>query len=792
MRQERLSPRNGGEKMKVFGKTKIGPFLIISSVLAVWTFLAAQPVQAHPASPSLPTPTCSGLPTAQGFFTSGSTIAITATSVTPKIGTGGTSGNANLYYAQITASALTAGELTVSGGAGPSDAILCGRQEGNVTSQTNYVAHNSALNAAAVATRAANDNSISEPNAKRALHAAAAALNAVATALTAAGHAAAAASTAASTATGVAAAAADTHTSDETGALTAAAAALTTAAALFHQGFEINTVISSGDEEYVVVVAIPAGGSAPSLTVGFAGVTGTTTVAGTPTDTDMGSFVRNNQRITHTLTTTADTPGLLTVHTRGTTVRTKGTLEDSSNNTVAMDEGSGGNFKIVSPVAAGTYTLHVEGQARSERGEYDLKLEFGVASALTIGTSPENTMVEPGRAEYFFFPIAADGHSFLIVQTQQPMAVTRETDTTGALFSQDGLVVTDTNSGTGNNFLFRVPVAPGNYIVEVKGASSSTQGAYTLVTSSEAAPSRGSAPDAIMVSATETDSVITNAGEVDPHSITVTKAGTLQVKTTGTTDTVGVLYGPDGRQIATDDNSGADTNFLITEYVEAGQYIVTVEGQSRSITNAAYTLVTNFVEGATVDGPTTPPGTGTETEQELRDQIADLREDLNACLGPVETDARGELENPSDGSFRSGIGIISGWVCAAQEVEVEIRRAPDVLVQTLTVAHGTSRPDVPENSSCTNENAGFGMTYNFNHLPEGTYTIDAYADGDNQIGETQTFEVVHLVPFAATDSNRFLEDLDGQCIAHDFPVRGERTWLKWEQSTQNFVIEDAG
>ena len=78
----------------------------------------------------------------------------------------------------------------------------------------------------------------------------------------------------------------------------------------------------------------------------------------------------------------------------------------------------------------------------------------------------------------------------------------------------------------------------------------------------------------------------------------MTKAGTLQVKTTGTTDTVGVLYGPDGQQIATDDNSGAGMNFLITEYVEAGQYIVTVEGQSRSVTGAAYTLVVNFVEGA--------------------------------------------------------------------------------------------------------------------------------------------------------------------------------------------------
>ena len=35
-------------------KTKIGPFLVIASVLAVWMFLAAQPVQAHSNTEALP------------------------------------------------------------------------------------------------------------------------------------------------------------------------------------------------------------------------------------------------------------------------------------------------------------------------------------------------------------------------------------------------------------------------------------------------------------------------------------------------------------------------------------------------------------------------------------------------------------------------------------------------------------------------------------------------------------------------------------------------------------------
>ena len=48
--------------------------------------------------------------------------------------------------------------------------------------------------------------------------------------------------------------------------------------------------------------------------------------------------------------------------------------------------------------------------------------------------------------------------------------------------------------------------------------------------------------------------------------------------------------------------------------------------------------------------------------------------------------------------------------------------------------------------------------------------------------------VVHLADFAADDDDRFLRDLEGMCMAEDFPMMGESTTLEWEQSTQNFVI----
>ena len=56
--------------MKALLTAKVGTFLVVSSVLAIWTLLAAQPVQAH----TLTNPSCSGLPTVEGFFTGPETI----------------------------------------------------------------------------------------------------------------------------------------------------------------------------------------------------------------------------------------------------------------------------------------------------------------------------------------------------------------------------------------------------------------------------------------------------------------------------------------------------------------------------------------------------------------------------------------------------------------------------------------------------------------------------------------------------------------------------------------------
>ena len=62
-------------------------------------------------------------------------------------------------------------------------------------------------------------------------------------------------------------------------------------------------------------------------------------------------------------------------------------------NDIAMNEPSGGNFELVSPMDNDAdYIVAVEGQTRGERGDYGLKLAFGVAEDLVSGDYADTTL----------------------------------------------------------------------------------------------------------------------------------------------------------------------------------------------------------------------------------------------------------------------------------------------------------------------------------------------------------------------------------------------------------------
>src|SRR5712692_10314197 len=70
--------------------------------------------------------------------------------------------------------------------------------------------------------------------------------------------------------------------------------------------------------------------------------------------------------------------------------------------------------------------------------------------------------------------------------------------------------------------------------------------------------------------------------------------------------------------------------------------------------------------------------------------------------------AQATLEDPQLGSHQSGIGLIRGWVCQANRIDIEIDG------QKVQAAYGTTRGDTQ--SVCGDSNNGFGLTFNWNLL----------------------------------------------------------------------------
>ena len=131
----------------------------------------------------------------------------------------------------------------------------------------------------------------------------------------------------------------------------------------------------------------------------------------------------------------------------------------------------------------------------------------------------------------------------------------------------------------------------------------------------------------------------------------------------------------------------------------------------------------------------------------------------------------GALENPGDGADKSGVGLISGWACNANEIvvkvdDVEIKAGyPSIREDTLDV--------------CGDMNNGFGVLYNWNRFEPGTHTVTAYADGEEFA--SANFTTTHL-------GAEFVTGAEGVWQLANFPEQGTTTHVRWVEAIQNLVI----
>lgn len=155
-----------------------------------------------------------------------------------------------------------------------------------------------------------------------------------------------------------------------------------------------------------------------------------------------------------------------------------------------------------------------------------------------------------------------------------------------------------------------------------------------------------------------------------------------------------------------------------------------------------------------------------------------LHHRLAAAIGgtlAAAAHAAGALENPAPGTNASGIGVISGWVCEATRVEVEI----DGTLR-LAVPYGSDRADTA--ASCGGKRTnGFGLLTNWALLAPGAHTLRALADGVEVA--RSTFTVTSL-------GAEFLRGKSATVRVDDFPSAGKSTVLQWQEPMQAFAVTE--
>ena len=135
--------------------------------------------------------------------------------------------------------------------------------------------------------------------------------------------------------------------------------------------------------------------------------------------------------------------------------------------------------------------------------------------------------------------------------------------------------------------------------------------------------------------------------------------------------------------------------------------------------------------------------------------------------------AQGMLGNPPDSGQESGIGIVSGWHCAAETITVQFDA-----YDPLEASYGTTRQDTE--SICGDADNGFAMLWNWNLLGPGQHTVRVFADGEEF--DSATFEVNTLGAEFVTGL-----DLRAELTALDVEKNIE---VRWADSRQGFVITE--
>ena len=412
------------------------------------------------------------------------------------------------------------------------------------------------------------------------------------------------------------------------------------------------------------------------------------------------------------------------------------------------------------------------------------------AQATGIALATETAGAICPAADVDYFTLTAPGRGLVFVET------TGSVNLRGTLWQNEEVLVTGP-TGRGQGTRLGAPVQAGAVVVAVAGQGGAT-GEYEIVVTFSPGylenPGHNSFQSGIgVISGWVCEAELveieieTERGETERY-----EAG----YGTARADTAAL---PDGTPLCGDTDNGFGLLFN-WNLLGAGEHEVVAYVDGMELDRATVTVTTvgegeeeeflRDVAGTCVveDFPTageTVTSAWQETKQNfvITSGLRPAGENMAGVAG------EGYLENPGPNSFQSGIGVISGWVCEAETVEIVFETAQGAVLR-YEAAYGTERADTAMQRKdgtplCGDTDNGFGLLFNWNLLGDGEHTVVALVD-EEELGRA----VVRVTTVGTGDEEEFLRGAEGECVVADFPMPGETVTLEWQQNSQNFVITD--
>jgi len=155
----------------------------------------------------------------------------------------------------------------------------------------------------------------------------------------------------------------------------------------------------------------------------------------------------------------------------------------------------------------------------------------------------------------------------------------------------------------------------------------------------------------------------------------------------------------------------------------------------------------------------------------------DASKSVTANFLPAAVAAVGLLGTPAAGATVSGVGVISGYHCTSQNIDVYVDGNHLGKAGGGTTLLGTQ-------AVCGRINTGYSLLYNFNNLAPGEHTVTVYADG-------ALFDA-HVFTSFQSGGIPWRSGVSRTVTLPDFPQAGQSATLEWVQSYQNFLVTGIG